>query len=204
MRPDQLQVCLIAGALALASLPAGAQSQLPAATKVDPGSAASGFAPTAYAASTAEFERDARELDAAQVQLAEIAQRKGSPQVQAFAKQVRMAFTGGRPSLKGMSDDKGIPVVGTAKLAREHQTLVTQLQANGADVDRLFVDYEALVLRAAIGAAQSYAIGGVDARLRQAASEAVSAEQDRRGPAPMLQQPGDPPPPAAAGARFTL
>ncbi len=183
-------MCLMAAALAL-TYPdrASAQASLPAETKVEPGSPASGFAPTAYAETNHDFENDVREFDAASVQMAEIAEHNASPDVQAFAKQVRVEFTGGRSSLKGKSDDKGVPVIGTAKLAREHQTLVAQLQANGADVDRLFVDYEVLVLRESLGVMQSYAAGGVDARLRQAAAEAVSSDNVLLAAARALQHP---------------
>ncbi len=174
-------------ALALPSL-AGAQATLPASTKVNPGSPASGFAPTAYAKSASEFQNDVRELDATQVQLSEFAQQKASPRVQDFAKQVRTAFSGGRSSLKGMSNDQGVPLVGTRKLAREHQTLLAQLRAPHANVDRLFVDYEVLLLKEHLGLVQPYATGGVEARLRQASAEAVSSDQVLLGAARALQQ----------------
>ena len=166
------------GAMAL-GLPglAAAQKTLPAATKVEPGSPASGFAPTAYAVSASELQNDVRELDAAQRALTEIAQHRGSPRVQAFAKDVRDAFAGGQSSLKGMSNDQGVPLVGGAKtLAREHQTLLAQLQAPGADVDRLFVDDEVLILEGHMGLVEAYATGGTEARLRQASAEAASSD----------------------------
>ena len=168
----------VAGALAM-GMPslATAQKTLPAATKVEPGSAASGFAPTAYAVSAAELQNDVRELDAAQRALTEVAEHRGSPRVQAFAKDVREAFSGGQSSLKGMSNDQGVPLVGGARtLAREHQTLLAQLQAPGADVDRLFVDDEVLILEGHMGLVEAYAIGGTEARLRQAAAEAASSD----------------------------
>ena len=166
------------GALALAAPDlATAQKTLPAATKVEPGSPASGFAPTAYAVSAADLQNDVRELDAAQRALTAVAARRGSPRVQAFAKAVREAFAGGRSSLKGMSNDQGVPLVGGAKtLAHEHQTLLYQLQAPGADVDRLFVDDEILILEGHMGLVEAYATGGTEARLRQAAAEAASSD----------------------------
>ncbi len=156
---------------------AAAQKTLPAATKVEPGSPASGFAPTAYAVSASELQNDARELDAAQRALAEVAEHRGSPPVQAFAKDLLEAFTGGRAGLKGMSNDQGVPLVGGARtLAREHQTLLAQLQAPDADVDRLFVDDEVLILQGHMGLVEAYATGGTEARLRQAAAEAASSD----------------------------
>lgn len=166
-----------------------AQRTLPAATKVEPGSPASGFAPTAYADPLGEFRHDVLELDAAHVKMAAIAERTASPPIQAFAKQVRLEFSGGSASLRGASDSQGVPIVGTEALAREHQTLVDQLQAGGADVDRLFVDYEVLVLRASLGLVETYATGGTDARLRQAAAQAVSAQTVLLATARGLQRP---------------
>ena len=157
---------------------AAAQQTLPAATKVEPGSPASGFAPTAYAVSASDLQNDAREMDAAQRALTDVAEHRGSPRIQAFVKDVREAFSGGRSSLKGMSNDQGVPLVGGAKtLAREHQTLLSQLQAPHADVDRLFVDDEVLILQGHVGLVEAYATGGTEARLRQAAAEAASSDQ---------------------------
>ena len=167
----------VLGALVLgAPGPAAAQKILPAATKVEPGSPASGFAPTAYAVSASELQNDARELDAAQRALTDVAEHRGSPRVKAFAKDVRDAFAGGVAGLKGMSNDQGVPLVGGAKLTREHQTLLDQMQAPRADVDRLFVDDEVLILQAYMGLVEAYATGGTEARLRQAAAEAASSD----------------------------
>ena len=167
----------VAGALALgAAGMAAAQKPLAAATKVEPNSPASGFAPTAYAQSARDFQNDVREMDAAQRALSDVAVHKASPRVRAFAVNVRDAFAGGRSSLKGMSNDQGVPLVGAKALAREHQTLVAQLQAPKANVDRLFVDYEVLLLKAHLGIVQSYATGGSEARLRQASAEAASSD----------------------------
>ena len=180
---------LLATCFVMAVLVAAAQDPLPAATKIEPGSLDSGFAPTAYAEANRAFEDDIREFDAVQRGMAEIAEAKASPAVQAFAKQVRTEFTGEGASLKGMSDDKGVPLVGTARLTREHQTLVAQLGASSADVDRLFVDFEVLILREVMGVVQAYALGGTDARLRQAAAEAVSADNVLLATARTLQKP---------------
>ena len=183
-------VCLAFGAAAMgAPGPAAAQTTLAPSTTVVPGSREAGFGPTAYAQDNRSFLTHARELDAAQRGLAEIAERKGSPNVQAFAKQVLQSFSGGRASLKGMSDDQGVPLVGTAMLAREHQTLIDQLQANGADADRLFVDFEVLLLKEALGLVEPYAAGGTDARWRQAAAEAASEDQVLLSTAQGLQKP---------------
>ena len=178
-------VCAVALAAAGA---AAAQDKLPAGTKVDPGSPQAGFGPTAYAEPAADFLNDVRELDAAQVRLAQVAERKASPPVKAFAKQVRLEFSGGRASLKGQSNDQGVPLVGSKALRREHATLVGQLDAPHADVDRLFVDYEVLVLQEALGLVQPYATGGVEARLRQASAEAVSADDMLLSSARALQR----------------
>ena len=157
---------------------AQAQKTLPAATKVQPGSPASGFAPTAYAESASDFQNDARQVDAAQRALTEVALHKASPRVQAFARDLRDAFAGGQSSLKGESNDQGVPLVGGVKtLAREYQTLLDQLQAPNADVDRLFVDDEVLILKGHLGLVQTYATGGTEARLRQAAAEAASSDR---------------------------
>ena len=181
---------LIAAASALAvAAPtwALAQRPLPAETKIEPGSPEAGFAPTAYAEPLPEFHNRVRELDAAHVKMAEIAERKGSPRVQDFAKQVRLEFSGGPSSLKGASNDQGVPIVGTRPLAREHQVLVDQLQSSSADVDRLFIDYEILLLRDSLGIVEIYATGGTEARLRQAAAEAVSAQKVLLGTARSLK-----------------
>ena len=182
--------CVAAGAIALAA-PAwtAAQTTLAPATKVAPGSPEAGFAPTAYAKANRDFLTDVRELDAAQLKLADIAEHKASPEVQAFAKQVRLSFSGGRSSLKGMSNDQGVPLVGTATLTREHQTLVAQLQADNADVGRLFVDYEVLLLKEALGLVEPYAVGGTDARWRQSAAEAASENRTLLATARSLQKP---------------
>ena len=183
-------VCIVAGAfVTVAPTWSLAQRTLPSATKVEPGSPEAGFAPTAYAEPLAEFHRDVRELDAAHVKLAEIAERRASSTVQDFAKQVRLQFSGGPSSLKGASNDQGVPIIGTVPLAREHQTLIDQLQAGGADVDRLFVDYEILVLKDSLGLLETYATGGTEARLRQAAAEAVSAQKTLLAAARTLQKP---------------
>lgn len=182
--------CIVAGALAtIAPTWSLAQRTLPSETKVEPGSPEAGFGPTAYAEPLAEFHRDVRELDAAQVRMAEIAERNASPHVQDFAKQVHLQFSGGPSSLKGASNDQGVPIVGTVPLTREHQTLVDQLQVSGADVDRLFVDYEILVLKDSLGLVETYATGGTEARLRQAAAEAVSAQRVLLTTARALQKP---------------
>lgn len=165
------------GAVALAPVQAAAQTTLPPATAVVPGSPGAGFAPTGYAEENRDFVNDTRELDAVQRRLADVAAHQASPKVQAFAKQVTEAFSGGRSSLRGVSDDQGVPVVGTAKLAREHQTLVDLLGAGNADVDRLFVDFEVLLLKQALGLVEPYATGGTDARWREAA--ALAASEDR-------------------------
>ena len=88
-----------------------------------------------------------------------------------------------------MSNDQGVPLVGTATLTREHQTLVAQLQADNADVDRLFVDYEVMLLKEALGLVEPYAIGGTDARWRQSAAEAASENQTLLATARSLQKP---------------
>lgn len=182
--------CVVVGALtAIAPASLLAQRPLPAETKIEPGSSESGFAPTAYAETLVEFHRDVRELDAAHVRMAEAAERKASPRIQSFAKEVRLQFHGGASSLKGASNDQGVPIVGTVPLTREHQTLVNQLNAIGADVDRLFVDYEILVLTASLGLMETYATGGTEARLRQAAAEAVSAQKVLLATARALQAP---------------
>ncbi len=182
--------CIVAGALAtITPTWSLAQRTLPSETKVEPGSPEAGFAPTAYAEPLAEFHHDVRELDAAHVRIAEIAESKASPQVRDFAKQVRLQFSAGPSSLKGASNDQGVPIVGTVPLTREHQTLVDQLQASGADVDRLFVDYEILVLKDSLGLVETYATGGTEARLRQAAAEAVSAQKVLLATARTLQKP---------------
>lgn len=182
--------CIVAGALAtIAPTWSLAQRTLPSGTKVEPGSPEAGFAPTAYAEPLAEFHRDVRELDAAHVKMAELAERRASPSVKDFAKQVRLQFSGGPSGLKGASNDQGVPIVGTVPLTREHQTLVDQLQAGGADVDRLFVDYEILVLKDSLGLVETYATGGTEARLRQAAAEAVSAQKILLATARNLQKP---------------
>ncbi len=183
-------ICMAMGAAAFAA-PAqtAAQTTLAPATTVTPGSPEAGFGPTAYAETNHDFQAHVRGLDAAQRRLAEIAERRASPNVQAFAKQVRVDFSGGRSSLKGMSDDQGVPVVGTATLAREHQTLIALLQADNADVDRLFVDFEVLLLREALGLVEPYAAGGTDARWRQAAAEAASEDRTLLAAARGLQKP---------------
>ena len=188
--PPTRAACIVAGALAtVAPTWSLAQRTLPAETNVEPGSSEAGFAPTAYAEPLAEFHRDVREFDVAHVKMAEIAERKASPGIQDFAKQVRLQFSGGPSSLKGASNDQGVPIVGTVPLTREHQTLIDQLQASGADVDRLFVDYEILVLEGSLGLVETYAIGGTEARLRQAAAEAVSAQKALLAAARTLQKP---------------
>jgi predicted outer membrane protein len=184
------RTCVVAGALAtIAPTWALAQRTLPSEAKVEPGSPEGGFTPTAYAEPLAEFHHDVRELDAAHVKMAEVAERKASPRVQDFAKQVRLQFSGGPSSLKGASNDQGVPIVGTVPLNREHQTLVDQLQAGGADVDRLFVDYEILVLKDSLGLVEIYATGGTDSRLRRAAAEAVSTQKVLLETARTLQKP---------------
>jgi predicted outer membrane protein len=186
----QIAVCLAwSGALAFVPAWTCAQTTLPASTKVDPGSPASGFAATAYAEENRDFQHDVRELDAAQANMAAYAERKASPAVQAFAKEVRMQFAGGGSSLKGMSDDQGVPLVGTAALSREHRTLLTQLQADGADVDLLFVDYEVLLLKEALGMVETYATGGTDARWRESAAKAVSQDRTLLAAAQTMQSP---------------
>ena len=180
--------CLALGA-AVAVSPAVAQSTLAPATIVTPGSPEAGLAPTAYAKPNHDFQTDVRELNAVQLKLTSVAERRGSPKVQAFAKQVREAFTGGKSGLRGVSDDKGVPIVGTAALTREHDTLLAQLGADTADVDRLFADYEVLMLKEALGLVQPYATGGTDARWREAAAEAVSEDQTLLVTARTLQQP---------------
>lgn len=181
--------CFLAGAFTgLTPTWSYAQSTLPAATKVEPGSPQAGFAPTAYAETLADFHRDVRELDAIHVKLAEVAERSASPGVQGFAKQVRLEFSGGPSSLKGASDDQGVPIFGTVSLTREHQTLIDQLKASGADVDRLFVDYEVLVLKDSLGLVEAYATGGTEARLRQAAAEAATGQSVLLATARALQK----------------
>jgi len=182
-------ICMAMGAAAFAA-PArtAAQTTLAPATTVTPGSPEASFGPTAYAESNHDFQAHVRGLDAAQRRLAEVAERRASPNVQAFAKQVRVEFSGGRSSLKGMSDDQGVPVVGTATPAREHQTLIALLQAD-ADVDRLFVDFEILLLKEALGLVEPYAAGGTDARWRQAAAEAASEDRTLLAAARDLQKP---------------
>ena len=182
--------CAAMGAIACAApVPAAAQTTLAPATTVAPGSPEAGFAPTAYAEANHDFQADVRELDATQLKLAGIAEHRASPKVQAFANQVRLSFSGGRSSLKGMSNDQGVPLVGTATLRREHQTLVAQLQADNADVDRLFVDYEILLLKEALGLVEPYATGGTDARWRQSAAEAASENRALLATARTLQKP---------------
>lgn len=179
----------ITGALTLGiAAPVAAQKPLAAATKVQPGSPASGFAPTAYAEAARDFQNDVRETDAAQLALTDVAVHHASPRVRAFAGEVRDAFAGGRSSLKGMSNDQGVPLVGAKALAREHQTLLAQLRAPKADVDRLFVDDEVLVLKAHLGLVQAYATGGTEARLRQAAAEAASSDRVLLSTARSLQR----------------
>jgi putative membrane protein len=180
---------IVAGALATtAPTWSFAQRTLPSTTKIEPGSPEAGFAPTAYAEPLAEFHNDVRELDAAHVKMAEVAERKVSPHIQDFAKQVRLEFSGGPSSLKGASNDQGVPIVGTKPLTREHQTLLDQLQVSGADVDRLFIDYEILLLKDSLGLVETYATGGTDGRLRQAAAEAVSAQKVLLATARTLQK----------------
>ncbi len=182
--------CIVVGALAtIAPTWSFAQRTLPSETKIEPGSPEADFGPTAYAEPLPEFHRDVRELDAAHVKMAEVAGRKASPKVQDFARQVRLQFSGGPSSLKGASNDQGVPIVGTVPLTREHQTLIDQLQSNGADVDRLFVDYEILVLKDSLGLVETYATGGTEARLRQAAAKAVSAQKVLLATARTLQKP---------------
>ncbi len=182
------------GLLALAAFAVGmppqtsAQGPVPAATTVKPGSSEAGFGPTAYSTGNKDFQAAARELDAMQRRMTQIAERKVSPPVQAFAKQAKLSFSGGASSLRGMSDDQGVPMVGAASLAREHQTLVDLLQAENADVDRLFVDFEVLLLKEALGLVEPYATGGEDARWREAAAEAASEDRTLLSAARALQK----------------
>ena len=81
-----------------------------------------------------------------------------------------------------------MPLVGTAGLTPEHQTLVNQLQADNADVDRLFVDYEVLLLEAP-GLTEPYVTGGTDARWHEPVVQAASNNQTLLANARILQEP---------------
>ncbi len=61
-----------------------AQATLAPATKVAPGSPEAGFAPTAYAKDNHDFQAEAREMDAAQFKLADIAEQKASTEGASF------------------------------------------------------------------------------------------------------------------------
>ena len=169
---------------------AAAQTPLPSTNRTPaPGSPAAGGAPTNYAQNTGEFLKTVAELDAFHREAAQLAlSRSAAPDVHKYAQEIMRDHTHGYAGLNNATTAKDRKVAPVATLKPEHKTLLMDLKGSGAAFDRKYIDFEMQALKEALGVLQAYASGGVDAKMRQAAAEAVTADNALLAQAKSLQK----------------
>lgn len=128
---------------------------------------ATGFA-NAVAAS------DMFEIESAKV----AADKGGSAEVKAFAKQLRTDHEKSSADLKAAAAKATPPVTVTPALDAEKQGMLDQLKAaNGADFDRVFIDQQTNVHQKALAMLQDYVGKGGSQPLKDFASKAATVIQ---------------------------
>ncbi len=183
MRPLVIAVSLSFALGPLAAAPfARAQPSLPPSTSPAPGSSAAGNAPTSYAPQTKDFLAEVSEMGAFQTHLAQMGAKAKSADVRKFAADLSNSRSGGHLLQIGGA-------AGPSEVSQAHQTLLKDLANSGASFDAKFVAIEVDALKAHLGLVQSYATGGVNGQLREAAAEAVTDTRALLTTAQFLQKP---------------
>lgn len=159
----------------LAAGSALAQAPLPPQTKPAPGSPAAGHAPTSYAMNTSTFLKTTTEIDRFQREAAHLAlKRATAPGALRYAHDVLRAHTKHYAKLLAAYGDPG--QTPDMQLSPAHKLLIRELRHSPASsFDMKYIDFEVLVLKQTLGPLETYATGGVNARLRQASADAVEA-----------------------------
>ena len=148
---------------------------LPASAAIQPGSRASGDAPTAYALPAEAFHLWASNNKAFQIAAGRLAMTKArSPAARAYAAHLVDAYANGYATLHNIPPS---PSGGPATMTQAQRVMLALLNGVGTDFDRLFLAGQIDSQRAAQGIAQSYAVGGVGGISRAGAAEAVTTTQ---------------------------
>lgn len=177
-------VAALCGGTALAAPP------LPPQTRPVPGSQSAGNAPTSYAMETSHFLRTMAYIDAFQHRAVGIAVRRAkSDRVRDFARNMLKFHVHSYADLVKLEKMRA-SLPPKYRLPLEYAFLLNRLKKAGANFDKVFVDSEVLVLKTALGPLETYATGGVDGTVRQAAAEAITADKAALVAAQNLQNQG--------------
>ena len=175
---------LLAGAMALATLTAGAVQAQPMGPGPMQGPMASGALPTP------EYVRKAAQSDEFEIAEAHLAlERSHNPHIMQFAQRMITDHSKSTMMIKMAVRRSGMPVPPPPPLSPEQDQMMAALRSAppGPAFDRMYVDQQVQAHQMALAVHQGYADGGNDPALRHAAKKIVPVVEMHLNMAQMMQ-----------------